>query len=605
MPRRRANRAGKPREENRAALNFHLGYRIVDAHPIFGPLLTRATVIRDERSRCPQSGWAVVTSNGVVHAHPARLAAPEEWAYVIAHCLLHLGFGHFQPDRREGEWALACDVYVAKFLATLKLGRAPEGVYVPPELTVTSEQRLYDRLCDRDLHLPDVRAGVGGSACDMVFEPIRVDWTGARPDWQAAFGEGLALAVLSAVDVAAGVAPRLSASRRRLSAAERARGWFVSSYPLLGALASSFEIVEDALVCSRLDVSIAAVDERSKEIFVNPAAGLGEQEARFVLAHELLHVGLRHASRRRGRDPYLWNVACDYVINGWLVAMDVGELPSVGLLYDPELAGESAESVYDRIATDLRRARKLATFRGTGLGDILERGDSKAPAPGAGVDLDAFYRDCLAHGLSYHEAGGRGYLPSGLVEEIRALGQPPIPWDVELARWFDEHFRPVERRRTYARPSRRQAATPDLPRPRWVPNPRDFDGRTFGVVLDTSGSMDRVLLAKALGAIASYSMSRDVPAVRVVFCDAHPYDQGYMAPDEIAGRVKVRGRGGTVLQPGIDLLETAEDFPDAGPILIITDGACDRVRVRRDHAFLTPEAAALPFTPKGPVFRIR
>jgi hypothetical protein len=63
--------------------------------------------------------------------------------------------------------------------------------------------------------------------------------------------------------------------------------------------------------------------------------------------------------------------------------------------------------------------------------------------------------------------------------------------------------------------------------------------------------MDRTLLAKALGAIASYSMSRDVPLARVVFCDAHPYDQGYMPPEEIAGRVKVRGRGGTVLQPGV------------------------------------------------------
>jgi len=45
-------------------------------------------------------------------------------------------------------------------------------------------------------------------------------------------------------------------------------------------------------------------------------------------------------------------------------------------------------------------------------------------------------------------------------------------------------------------------------------------GRVFGVVLDTSGSMDRTLLGKALGAIASYSISRDVLAGRVVFCDA-------------------------------------------------------------------------------------
>jgi hypothetical protein len=74
------------------------------------------------------------------------------------------------------------------------------------------------------------------------------------------------------------------------------------------------------------------------------------------------------------------------------------------------------------------------------------------------------------------------------------------------------------------------------------------------------------------------------------------------APD-IADRGRIRGRGGTVLQPGVDLLEGAADFPKDGPLLIITDAQCDRVRVRREHAFLIPAGAALPFVPRGPVFR--
>jgi predicted metal-dependent peptidase len=36
---------------------------------------------------------------------------------------------------------------------------------------------------------------------------------------------------------------------------------------------------------------------------------------KFVMAHEFLHVGLRHDERQQGRDPFLWNVACDYAIN--------------------------------------------------------------------------------------------------------------------------------------------------------------------------------------------------------------------------------------------------------------------------------------------------
>src|SRR5262249_29695585 len=68
---------------------------------------------------------------------------------------------------------------------------------------------------------------------------------------------------------------------------------------------------------------------------VNPHAEMDEKEWRFVLAHEMLHAALRHSERVGGRDPYLWNVACDYyVINGWLVEMRVGAMPA-GLLHDP------------------------------------------------------------------------------------------------------------------------------------------------------------------------------------------------------------------------------------------------------------------------------
>ena len=63
----------------------------------------------------------------------------------------------------------------------------------------------------------------------------------------------------------------------------------------------------------------------------------------------------------------------------------------------------------------------------------------------------------------------------------------------------------------------------------------------------------------------------------------------YLAPEDIAGRVKVTGRGGTILQPGVDCLEQANDFPKDGPILIITDGEIENdLKVRREHAFLLP-----------------
>jgi predicted metal-dependent peptidase len=587
--------------------NFEAGESLVRQHPMLSALWMHSTIIRQDRNRCPANGWAVVTLNGAIHVHPTRRGDPEEWLYVLAHCLLHLGFGHFQDRAREREWNAACDCFVGKFLADLKIGRPPEDMlahFQPPGAT---EERVYEIFCERGIPTDFQAPGTAGpNAGDMIWEPVKLDWQGHKFDWQECFGLSLARAASTAVNIAAGLITSFDEQGQQAQTlAQRARSWFISSYPLLGALAATFKIIEDALLCHRMDISVAAVDAESKEIFINPHAGLNEQEMRFVMAHELLHVGLRHDARRQGRDAYLWNVACDYVINAWLIDMAVGHVPQVGLLYDPELKAESAEAIYDHIVTDLRRYRKLTTMRGVGTSDILERGRPDWWSVGDGVDLDEFYRRALSQGLSYHQEQGRGLLPAGLIEEIYALSQPPIPWDVELAQWFDHYFPPVEKIRSYARPSRHQSSTPDIPRPQWVPPPDWDEGRTFGVLLDTSGSMDRSILAKALGAIASYSLSRDVPAARVIFCDAATYDQGYMPLDAIAGQVKVRGRGGTILQPGVDLLERAEDFPKDGPLLIITDGFCDKLSIRREHAFLLPSGRDLPFVPRGPIFRIK
>jgi predicted metal-dependent peptidase len=600
--------AKRNREEplDPAAKAFEEGRSMVLRHPLFQPFFERVSIVRQRNNYCPHDGWLVTLENGSIHVNATRRGEPEEWAYVLAHALLHLGFGHFRVGEKSLDWNAACDVVVARFLADLRFGRCPMDMAADlPEGRADDEERLFRRLRERTM--PDAlrRIGTAGERTgDMFWSPRPVD-PRRQQEWTNALSQGLVASVTSAVRVAGGYASHLTAANHEhVTVAEQARRWFVNSYPLLGALAAAFRIIEDARICQQHAISVAAVDAEAKEIFINPAAALSFEEAKFVLAHELLHVGLRHEARRRGRDPQLWNVACDYVINGWLVEMAIGELPKFGLLYDPELKGLSADAVYDRIAVDLRRARKLATFRGFGEGDMLEGTKPDWWAHGDAASLDDFYRRALWQGLTYHEDQERGLLPAGLLEEIRALDRPPIPWDVELARWFDERFSPRERVRTYARLSRRQSSTPDIPRPRYVPAPEDAN-RTFAVVLDTSGSMDNHTLAKCLGTIASYSVARDVRLVRLVFCDAAAYDQGYVPAEEIGDRVKVRGRGGTILQPGIDLIEKADDFPDNGPILIITDGVCDRVRIRNEHAFLLPQGRSLPFVAKGPVFYVR
>ena len=75
------------------------------------------------------------------------------------------------------------------------------------------------------------------------------------------------------------------------------------------------------------------------------AASLSDSEIRGVLCHELLHVLTESRARRNGRDPRLWNVACDYAINAMLLAMGF-HLPE-GALYKNEFFLLAAEEIYE------------------------------------------------------------------------------------------------------------------------------------------------------------------------------------------------------------------------------------------------------------------
>lgn len=571
-------------------------------HPVFKYLLGRVEVVRGKHTLCPKKGWAIVTGNGRLHVNSFREGTAEEWVYVVAHCLLHLGFGHPRLQSFElaepvsiREWSAACDCFVARLLQELAVGRPPEEIQYWTDFTARNEIQLYEYFCREGI--PDKLHTLGTAgyrACDILSETEKLDWRGqGGTDWAALLGQGLA-------ELATQRFLQSNHWVKSETPAQRARRWFVQSFPLLSSLATAFEIVEDVALCRRLSIEVAAVNVLGRKILVNPALSMDEYEWRFVIAHELLHVGLQHHSRRQGRDPFLWNVACDYVINGWLVELEVGKPPKLGTLYDRSLKGWSADAIYERLMKNVRYYRKLISMRGAGLSDILEEDELSESDT---IGLDDYFRRCLQQGMLFHETVGRGLLPAGLVEEIRALSQLPPPWEVQLARWLDARFPPLEQRRTYARPSRRQSTSPDIPRPRISPPEGWQEGRTFGVVLDTSGSMSSDLLGRAFGAIVGFCLAREVPAVRLVYCDAEPYDQGYLGADQLSREaLAVQGRGGTVLQPAIDFLEKAEDFPPEGPILVITDGYCAVLTLAREHAFLLPEGHRLPFKPTGPVF---
>ena len=609
--------AGK-KNDNRITRNEQQlldGLELVESHPLFGKLDIRTETV--PKSRLGKNVPAKVSSSGRVYLNKDCDLQPKEWAYIIAHCMLHLSFGHFDAERMPGYWQqisdkqqkwvnkyepglwnIACDIYIAKFLADVKFGKSDIDTSLFAVYGIaSSELKIYEQLLETTPPGFDV-FGTAGDSPDMIGTETPLTYYYGKNTHISDFAYALADSVRSVID-SAGDKPEGHSKHK--SVMQKAADWFINHYPLLGGLATGFRVISTTGRSEFNDISVAAVDVTVGEIYVNPAAGLTLEEWKFVLAHEYLHAGLQHHARRNGRDPYLWNIACDFVINGWLNEMQIGMMPQNGLMFDETLKNQSAEEIYDRLTDNIRRNSKLQTFRGYGKGDIIDKGWN--PDMNKPTSLDDFCKSALRSGLEYHTSTDRGFIPAGLIEEIKALSMPPVPWDVELGKWFDTWFTPIEKHRTYARPSRRQSSTPNIPRPSWVRPEIPEYSRTYAAIIDTSGSMTAEMIGKALGAAASYSVAREVPLVRVVFCDAQPYDAGFIAPEDIAGRVSVKGRGGTVLQPAVDLIEGAKDLPGNAPILIITDGGIENdLKVHREHAFLIPEGSGLPFRARGKVF---
>lgn len=613
------NNMAKKKEESKITKNEQQlldGIGIIDQHPLFGRLYMHKSIV--SKSRMGKNVPAQVSSSGTVYLNKDCDKTPKEWAYMIAHCMLHLAFGHFDAERMPGYWQqisdkkqtwvndyipdlwnMACDIFITRFLSDIKFGRNDIDMTVLSNYgSATSELKIYEQLAERHIDPKTNSFGTAGEYPDMIGTDSPLTYHFGKNTYAADFAYALAESVRTVIDQAGNQSAVRSKHR---SVMEKAAEWFINHYPLLGGVATGFRLIETLGRSDLNDIEVAAVNVVNGEIYVNPAAGLTSEEWKFVLAHEYLHAGLQHHARRNGRDPYLWNIACDFVINGWLHEMQIGIMPQNGLMYDETLKNLSAEEIYDMLIENIRKNSKLQTFRGYGKGDIIDKGWN--PDKDGATSLDDFCKSALRNGLEYHTSTSRGYIPAGLIEEIKALSMPPVPWDVELAKWFDIYFAPLEKHRTYARPSRRQSSTPDITRPNWVKADIPEYSRTYGVIIDTSGSMSPSMIGKALGAAASYSVAKDVPYVRVVFCDADAYDIGYVSPEDIADRVMVKGRGGTVLQPAVDLLERAKDFPKNGPILIITDGWIEHdLKVHHEHAFLIPSGNRLPFRPKGDVF---
>ncbi|MEI6233555.1 MAG: hypothetical protein WCT04_10915 [Planctomycetota bacterium] len=565
-------------------------------HVLMGPLVQRAKLRIIGYEPQVAGMFATVQGNGEIFANPYNHPRTiPEWTFVLAHTLLHLAFGHTHQAGRGMVWNIACDCVVNEFLSRMRIGTQPEGMLRLPGGMPNNEEKLFTMWTQNGS--PPRGDTTNGNAIDMFAVQGKANWadifarairTAARRTLNAAGGDG------------------------EITQAQQARAWFVKNYPLLGSVLQHFTLDEDAKYCERRGIRIAAVSPAQRKIFINPGWALNDFELRHVLAHMALHAAFQHPQRRRHRDAFIWNLACDYCVNEWIDKMPpvarASKPPAEGHVRSVLFDGLAPEIIYERLMENPKAAHKLVTLAGQDVCDVLASESAVVSDFGAmkrPPRSDRLLLDALLRGYQIHTESGKGTLPFAMLDEMRALENPPLPWDVQLGRWFDEHIPPVERVRTYGRPSRRQSSTPDIARPRYVwPDDETMIKGSFGLVIDTSGSLEPGYASLALGAITTYALSRNIPSVRVVLSGLELVDLGPTPCAELFQSFQLSARGQSTIQPAIELLDKARDFPEDAPMLLLTAVPCDRVKTHRIHAYLIPEDGRLTYQSSAPVIEI-
>lgn len=163
------------------------------------------------------------------------------------------------------------------------------------------------------------------------------------------------------------------------------------------------------------------------------------------------------------------------------------------------------------------------------------------------------------------QASGRGTVPAGWVRWAEKQASPKVNWRKELAasvrRSISDTVGMTDY--SYARPSRRQSAFPEIVMPGMrKPN------LLISVVIDTSGSITDVLVGQILKEVELILKTTGQEQVQIITCDSKVH---FNKKVRKVSDIKFLGGGGTDMRVGI---QTAlESKPRPQIIIVITDGA--------------------------------
>lgn len=203
---------------------------------------------------------------------------------------------------------------------------------------------------------------------------------------------------------------------------------------------------------------VAATDGMS--IWVNPdyLFNLTLKEQAFVLTHEVLHVALHHVTRKGDRDHRIFNIACDYHINGTLQDLGFSLIPDI-YVDQKRFKDMSAEDIYKIIFEeeqnepssgssmdgDIDPSNTDSNNGSSDKGDKPEEGQGGGdPSSGEGKpeqltpeQIQEKIDQILNSVATQVElSGGAGTIPADIARYLTELRKPKVQWKPLLQRYL-------------------------------------------------------------------------------------------------------------------------------------------------------------------------
>lgn len=335
---------------------------------------------------------------------------------------------------------------------------------------------------------------------------------------------------------------------RRMQAA---RTDLILDHPFFGSLALLLRLEAST------DIPTMATD--GKSLIYNPAfvGTLSKLELLGVVAHEIMHCACGHPWRRGSREPMKFNIAADFAIN--FIVEEAGFKLPHGRLRSADFDGKSAEWIYDRLPS----MKEVSTtgLPGSGAADVQDAPTGKGTGDGnqdgdggsaSGDDAPSEAEWKLAVQQAAQAAKARGKLPASLKRFADDVAEPVVDWRSVLRRFVQQQSRSDY---SWTRPNRRHIA-----RGVYLPEMRTEEMGPIAIAIDTSGSVDNVLLGQFQAEVQSIAAEMRPSSITVIYCDAKVQLVETFFPDDLVTLTLVGG-GGTAFAPALDAADALEEEP--------------------------------------------